>query len=139
MHNHHLVPTIIGGPDTEQNQITLCESCHAPVHGHGGLFQDHSALTKAGLAAARARGVQLGSRTGGNHLQGHGYYKAGIEAQKVAADARAKDLADIFIDLENEGIVTANAQAIALNERGIVTARGGKWTARSVLNVKARL
>jgi DNA invertase Pin-like site-specific DNA recombinase len=98
-----------------------------------------SQRTKAALACARARGVRLGSRTGGKHLQGHGYYKAGIEAQKTAADARAKDLAEVFADLVSEGIASANAQATALNERGIVTARGGKWTARSVLNVKARI
>jgi DNA invertase Pin-like site-specific DNA recombinase len=98
-----------------------------------------SSRTKAALAAAKARGVRLGSRSGGKHLQGRGYYKAGIEAQKTAADMRAKDLSEVFADLASEGITSANAQAKALNERGIITARGGKWTARSVLNVKARI
>ena len=34
---------------------------------------------------------------------------------------------------------SANATAKALNERGLPSARGGKWTARSVINVRARL
>jgi DNA invertase Pin-like site-specific DNA recombinase len=98
-----------------------------------------SQRTKDALAAAKARGVRLGSRTHGAHLRGHDYHLTGVAALKAGANARALDLADIFTDLANEGIVSANAQAIALNERGIVTARGGKWTARSVINVKARL
>lgn len=97
-----------------------------------------STRTKAALQAAKARGTVLGSRTHGQHLQGHGYHKAGVASLKASADARAKDLAEVLTDLESEGIVSANAQAIALNERGIITARGGKWTARSVLNVRAR-
>jgi hypothetical protein len=35
--------------------------------------------------------------------------------------------------------LSANATAKALNERGLPSARGGKWTARSVINVRARL
>lgn len=98
-----------------------------------------SARTKAALACAKARGVRLGSRTGGAHLHGHGYHNAALAALKAGADARAKDLADIFTDLASEGITSANAQAAALNDRGIITPRGGKWTARSVLNAKARI
>jgi DNA invertase Pin-like site-specific DNA recombinase len=98
-----------------------------------------SARTKAALACARARGVRLGSRTGGAHLQGHGYHKAAIVSIKASADARANDLADVLADLVSEGITSANAQAKALNERGIITARGGKWTARAVLNVRIRI
>jgi hypothetical protein len=35
--------------------------------------------------------------------------------------------------------VSTNGIAKVLNERSIATPRGGKWTARSVLNLKARL
>jgi hypothetical protein len=34
---------------------------------------------------------------------------------------------------------SANATAKLLNERGIPTARGGKWTTRSIIDVRARL
>ena len=30
---HHAVPRGQGGPDTEQNLITLCSDCHALAHG----------------------------------------------------------------------------------------------------------
>ena len=33
----------------------------------------------------------------------------------------------------------ANATAQALNERGLPSPRGGKWTARSVINVRVQL
>jgi len=35
--------------------------------------------------------------------------------------------------------LSANASAHELNRRGVRTARGGKWTARAVINVRARL
>jgi hypothetical protein len=41
--------------------------------------------------------------------------------------------------IKAEGIVSANGIAAALNARDIETARGGRWTARSVLNVTARI
>jgi DNA invertase Pin-like site-specific DNA recombinase len=97
-----------------------------------------SSRTKAALACAKARGVKLGSRTGGKHLQGMGYHKAAVASLKASADARARDLKEVLADLVHEGITSANAQAHALNARGIITPRGGRWTARSVLNVKAR-
>ena len=41
--------------------------------------------------------------------------------------------------LRAEGITSANGIARALNARGYATPRGGRWTARSVLNVTGRL
>ena len=42
--------------------------------------------------------------------------------------------------LQNElAGLSANAVAQELNRRGVQTARGGSWTARSVINVRARL
>ena len=34
---------------------------------------------------------------------------------------------------------SANATAKALNERRLPSPRGGKWTARSIINIRARL
>jgi DNA invertase Pin-like site-specific DNA recombinase len=98
-----------------------------------------SSRTKSALAAAKARGQVLGSPKGATHLHGKGYDVAAREAQRTAANDRAKDLIEVFADLEKDGIVSANAQAKALNDRDIRTARGGRWAAQSVLNVKARL
>ena len=47
--------------------------------------------------------------------------------------------ATIQAGLKAEGVSSANAIAGALNARSIATPRSGKWTARSVLNLTARL
>jgi DNA invertase Pin-like site-specific DNA recombinase len=65
-------------------------------------------------------------------------YKRAIAANQSSALARANDLAPILAELRAEGIVSANAQAKALNERQVLTPRGGKWTARSVINAAER-
>ena len=98
-----------------------------------------SSRTKAALAMAKARGVKLGCPIGADHLKGRGYDVAAREAQRTAANDRAADLAEVLADLVKDGFTSANAQARELNARGIVTARGGKWSAQSVLNVKARI
>jgi DNA invertase Pin-like site-specific DNA recombinase len=98
-----------------------------------------SSRTKAALAVAKARGVKLGGPNGADHLKGRGYDLLAREAQATKANDRAKDLIEVLADLEKDGFVSANAQARELNNRGIVTPRGGKWHATSVLNVKARI
>jgi DNA invertase Pin-like site-specific DNA recombinase len=82
---------------------------------------------------------RLGSPTGASHLRGKGFDALAREAQRTAANDRAKDLIEVLADLEREGFISANAQAKELNARGIVTARGGRWAAQTVLNLKARL
>ena len=61
---------------------------------------------------------------------------AGRRGHTPAGQARAQQLGEILSDFAGE---SANATAKALNERGLPSARGGKWTARSVINVRARL
>jgi hypothetical protein len=55
---------------------------------------------------------------------------------KAKAAAWARERRPLLAELEAEGIVSAKAQAKALNERHVPTARGGKWTARSVINIR---
>ncbi|WP_262178359.1 HNH endonuclease [Haloarcula laminariae] len=33
LHLHHIRPAARGGPNTSENLVTLCQSCHAAVHG----------------------------------------------------------------------------------------------------------
>jgi len=61
LQHHHLVPRANGGTDDETNLITLCVGCHGKAHGHVGWSNDRRALTRHGLAAAKARGVRLGN------------------------------------------------------------------------------
>ena len=97
-----------------------------------------SERTKAALAAAKARGQKLGNPNGAAHLRTYGNGKA-IEVVRLEADERAERLRRIITELRSAGVISANALARALNERHVATARGGAWTARSVLNILDRL
>jgi hypothetical protein len=55
------------------------------------------------------------------------------------ADAFARSLADTLAALEREGIKSSTAIAKALNERGVATARGGRWAAITVILLRRRL
>jgi DNA invertase Pin-like site-specific DNA recombinase len=97
-----------------------------------------SARTKSALAAAKARGKKLGNPNGAAHLMKFGNGLA-VDVLKAKAQERAIGLSATIEALRAEGITSANAIAGALNARDYATPRGGKWTARSVLNVTARL
>jgi len=76
---------------------------------------------------------------GATYLQGQGFNELAVLARKARADERAAGLAATLVALKADGIASANGIAGPLNAPGYATARGGKWTARSVLNVEARL
>jgi DNA invertase Pin-like site-specific DNA recombinase len=128
------VPFIVAelGPDVDPFML----------HVYAALAEKERAListrTKAALAAAKARGVKLGNPRGAAHLRQYDG-KAGRVAQAEAANERAHALGATIAELKAEGVISANGLARALNDRQIATARGGKWTARAVLNVTARL
>ncbi len=98
-----------------------------------------SERTKAGLAAAKARGVKLGNRTLGAKAFGENCHgEAGRTASKAKADRRAEELAEVIADLRAEN-PSHNSIAKRLNELGYKTARGGKWYATTVKNLTSRL
>jgi DNA invertase Pin-like site-specific DNA recombinase len=97
-----------------------------------------SQRTKAALAAAKKRGVQLGGDRGVRLSRAA--RKAGREAQAARARDHATDLAPILYALQQDGITSWSGLARAFNDRRIPTARGGKqWTATQVARVAARL
>jgi DNA invertase Pin-like site-specific DNA recombinase len=112
------------------------------LHVYAALAEKERTLiaqrTKAALAAAKARGVKLGNPKGAQHLKGRGNREA-MEAVTQEAQERAQMLSSVLEDLRSQGVTSANGMARALNQQGIATARGGRWTARSVLNVLERL
>ncbi len=92
-----------------------------------------SARTRAALAAAKARGVKLGSpapRKGS---------AKGVAAIKAQADDFAANTRPLIDDIRKSGINTLQGIADALNARGIPTARGGAWGKQTVANVIRRL
>ena len=95
-----------------------------------------SARTKAALAAAKARGVRLGNPA---NLKNRAVGSARGNAAKAAgADARAADILPVINGIRAAGVTSANGIARALNERGIPTARGGRWQAVQVQRVLER-
>ena len=91
-----------------------------------------SQRTKDALAAAKARGVKLGSP---NPAKGS---KAGAAAQRVKADQFAANVTPVIREIEASGVKSHLGLARALNARGIPTARGGDWYAATVRNVLRR-
>jgi DNA invertase Pin-like site-specific DNA recombinase len=91
-----------------------------------------SKRTKEALAAAKARGTKLGNPMG---AKAFGPYKgngAAVTAIKAKAKAFATDIMPIIGTIRAEGQTSLRAIAAELNERGIMTARGGKWGPQSV-------
>jgi DNA invertase Pin-like site-specific DNA recombinase len=97
------------------------------LHLFAALAEKERALisrrTKDALAAAKARGVQLGN-------------PALAAINRAAARERAEALRPVLIELRD---LSANATAIELDRRGVPTSAGGKWHAKTVLRVRRRL
>jgi hypothetical protein len=97
-----------------------------------------STRTKAALAAAKARGKKLGGNRG--VTLSREAQAAGRAVQATRAVERAADLEPVISDLRKRGISTLGAFSLALNERGIPTAReGGSWTPTQVARVLVRI
>ena len=95
-----------------------------------------STRTKAALQAAKARGVRLGNPKG-TKVKGADIGSArGSATNATNAEAFAERLRPVLDELEH---LSARAAAIELDRRGYATARGGKWVARSVIDVRERL
>ena len=105
--------------------------------------QEREAISKRtteSLAAAKARGTKLGNPNGAAALRRAGKGNtAGVKAIKQAADNHAKDLAPVIESIRSEGIESLGGIANTLNERGMLTPRGGRWHKSSVSNLLSRL
>jgi DNA invertase Pin-like site-specific DNA recombinase len=99
-----------------------------------------SERTKAALAAAKARGVKLGNPNGARALRGKQVgSKYAVAAVKANAEHRAANLRAIVEDLRTQGFTSVRAIAAELNERSILTPRGGVWHPTSTARLLARL
>ena len=91
-----------------------------------------SARTKAALAAAKARGVTLGSPELPKAR------KSAATTIKALADQHAANVLPVIREIRRAGATSLHQIAEALNARGITTPRGGQWYASSVRNVLQR-
>lgn len=87
-----------------------------------------SERTRIALAAAKARGAELGKNG-----------KALAAANRAAADDLARKLRPVIEELRAEGIRTVRATAEALNAKGIETAKGGRWHPTSTARLLRRI
>jgi hypothetical protein len=58
--------------------------------------------------------------------------------QTLAANQFVAGLLPVVHSIRNSGATTLEAMTVALNQRGIRSARGGRWYASAVANMLAR-
>ena len=92
-----------------------------------------AARTKAALAAAKARGKRLGGWGGPKPNP-----QTGAEGVRRKANAFAERFGPTVRCLQQRGL-SLHAIAAELTAKGIMTARGGSWTATAVRNLLARI
>lgn len=96
--------------------------------------------TKEALAVAKARGAKLGNPNGAAALKRAGKGGTALRATVVAnADRFAQDVKPVIDDLRGQDVTTLRATAAALNDRGMLTRRGGAWQVSNVRNLLRRL
>lgn len=90
-----------------------------------------SERTREALAAAKRRGVKLG-------VSGPANLRRNIEERRLAADSFAGKLRGVIAGFRAAGL-TQRRMVEELNQLGIQTAQGGKWSLIQVQRVLARL
>ena len=96
-----------------------------------------SARTKAGLAAAKARGTKLGMAAR-RKSEVRKIAASGAKANQMAAIGRIETLRP-QIEFALKGDISLRQAAEALNARGVALPGGGRWHAPSLLKAARRL
>ena len=110
--------------------IILAARCPA-LHEAAGPRAETS-LTFVALGGAKARGVALGSP------RLHVARSGAVSAVKAEADRYAANVLPVIREAQKAGATTLRDSAKALNARGVATARGGQWHAKSISNILER-
>jgi DNA invertase Pin-like site-specific DNA recombinase len=115
----------------QANRLTLHVMAALAEHEAAAI----SARTKAALAAAKARGVQLGGYRWEIDSVARKGNRASARARGEQAAKWAGDILPVIDAIKAEGNTSLRQIAAALNERGITTARGGEWSSVQVMRV----
>ncbi|WP_352966332.1 recombinase family protein [Mesorhizobium sp. M1393] len=92
-----------------------------------------SERTKAALASRKTTGMKLGNPTN--------TAEAAAKGRKISireADRFAQTVLPIITSIQRSGITSLRGLAIALNNRGVRTARNGQWQMSNVRNILVR-
>jgi DNA invertase Pin-like site-specific DNA recombinase len=135
----------ISGLMAHRVEFIVCDLGRQPdpfvLHLYAALAQKEramiSARTKAGLAAATARGTKLGM-AGKSKTKQQAIRKRAFIAKRGAATARAEALRPM-VEFALKGDVSLRKAVELLNERGITSPGGGRWHAPSLLIAARRL
>jgi DNA invertase Pin-like site-specific DNA recombinase len=92
-----------------------------------------SERTKSALASRKLQGTKLGNPTSAGQAAA-----VGRDVQTRAADLFAESVLPMILSLQKAGVTSLRGIAIALNTRGVRTARGGDWQVSNVRNLLAR-
>ena len=92
-----------------------------------------SERTRGALASRKLLGAKLGNPTNAGQAAA-----AGRDVQAKSADRFAETVMPMIAALQKSGVISLRSIAIALNNRGVRTARGGGWQVSNVRNVLAR-
>jgi DNA invertase Pin-like site-specific DNA recombinase len=92
-----------------------------------------SERTKSALAGRKLQGAKLGNPSSARESAA-----LGRDVQTRSADRFAETVLPIIVSLQKSGVMTLRGIAIALNNRGVRTARGGEWQVSNVRNILAR-
>jgi DNA invertase Pin-like site-specific DNA recombinase len=107
------------------------------LHLYAALAENERRLiserTKAALAQRKACGRRLG-----NTVNPEEAAALGRRVQSAEADLFAANVLPVIDSLRSAGVTDLRGLAVALNVRGIRTARGGTWHVSNVRNVIAR-
>jgi hypothetical protein len=107
------------------------------LHLYAALAEKERSLisqrTKAALAAKKVAGAKLGNPRNARQAAA-----IGREVAIAAADDFAASMLPVLNAIRAAGADTLEAMSCALNQRGIRSARGGRWYASSVAKVLAR-
>ncbi len=139
--NVHFISGLMG----QRVEFIVCDLGRQPdpfvLHLYAALAEKErgmiSARTKAGLAAAKARGTKLGM-AGRSKRKQREISQAGIKARQAAAIDRL-DAVRPEVESALKGDVSLRAAAELLNARNIRAPGGGQWHAPSLLKAARRL
>ena len=92
-----------------------------------------SERTRAALSSRKTQGAKLGNPTNSAEAAAKGRVVSIREADRFA-----EAVLPIVQAIQRAGVVSLRGIAIALNDRGVRTARGGQWQVSNVRNLLAR-